>query len=439
MKYFYLLAVSVLLMCTHSVCTAADTSGGDSGRQYSLNHIVAIVNDGIILSSELDASMKSVLKQLQEKGTTLPPGDVLSRQVLERLVVEKLQLQIANTNGMNIDDSTLNDEIQDLARKNDMTLTDFREVLARDGFDYSAFREDLRKQLLIQQVRRQMVASRVKVNEQEVDNLLDTLHASGKADVEYHLAHILIAIPDAASPEQIQAAERRAEKIVARLRNGDNFTAVAIAESNAQTALEGGDIGWRSIGQMPSLFVDPVKAMQVGGISDLIRSSGGFHIIKLVEKRGDERHIMRQTRARHILLKPDVLHDAEENLVRIRQLEMRLRAGDDFANLARSNSQDTVSAAKGGDLGWLSPGDTVPAFEEAMNQLSPGELSAPVKSRFGWHLIQVQEYRDYDSTEEFERNKARNLIRSRKYDEELFLWLRRLRDEAYVEYRTEDA
>ncbi len=190
---------------------------------------------------------------------------------------------------------------------------------------------------------------------------------------------------------------------------------------------------------MPSLFVDTVKDMQTGDISDIIRSSGGFHIIKLVEKRGDERHIMRQVHVRHILLKPDVMHDDEENQVRIRQLEIRLRGGADFSSLARSNSQDTLSAAKGGDLGWVNPGDTVPEFEDAMNKLAPGEISAPVKTRYGWHLIQVMEFREHDSTEEFERNKVRNLIRSRKYDEELFLWLRRLRDEAYIEYRVEDA
>jgi peptidyl-prolyl cis-trans isomerase SurA len=188
---------------------------------------------------------------------------------------------------------------------------------------------------------------------------------------------------------------------------------------------------------MPGLFIEPVKQMQVGDVSDLIHSPGGFHIIKLVEKRGDERHIMRQTRVRHILLKPDLMNSEGENLARIRQLEIRLRAGEDFANLARANSQDTLSAARGGDLGWISPGETVPAFEEAVNSLSPGEISAPVKTRYGWHLVQVQEYREHDNTEEFERNKAHNLIRARKYDEELFLWLRRLRDEAYVEYRIE--
>lgn len=434
MKYLYL---RYLLLLGSTLSMAVAPVSADAGQTVPLNNIVAIVNDGIIVASELDEALIAVEKQLSDKETAVPPRNVLINQVLERLVVEKLQLQIAERSGTTIDDSTLNDKVKELATQNDMTLTDFRTVIERDDFDYNEFREDLRKQLLIQQVRRQMISNRIKVNDQEIDNLLATLKASGKGDVEYHLAHILIAIPEAASPEEIQAGERRAQDLLTRLRNGADFAGLAISESAGQTALEGGDVGWRSIGQMPGLFVEPVKQMEVGDISDLIRSPGGFHIIKLVEKRGDERHIMRQTMVRHILLKPDLLHTEEENLVRIQQLEIRLRAGEDFATLARANSQDTLSAARGGDLGWVSPGETVPAFEFAYNNLSVGEISAPVKTQFGWHLIEVTEYRDHDSTEEFERHKARNLIRSRKYDEELFLWLRRLRDEAYIEYRTE--
>jgi peptidyl-prolyl cis-trans isomerase SurA len=408
-------------------------------QQQLLNRVVAIVNDGIIVSSELEDAMAAVIAQLRSKGTQIPDRRTLERQVLERLVLEKLQLQLAEANGMSIDDSTLNSEMQKLARANGITVAGFREVIERDGLSYAAFREDLRRQLLIQELRQQMVNSRIRVTDQEVDNLQAMLRASGAGNVEYRLAHILVAIPEAASPEQIQAAEARARDILARLRANADFAEVAIAESDAQTALEGGDIGWRSLGQMPELFVEPLKSMQTGDISDLIRSSGGFHIIKLVEKRGDERHIMRQTHARHILLKEDALHSDADNYVRIRQLEMRLRAGEDFATLARSNSQDALSAARGGDLGWLSPGDTLPDFESAMDRLAPGEISEPVQTRFGWHLIQVLDYRDHDDTEEFERNRVKNLIRSRKYDEELFLWLRRLRDEAYVEFRVEES
>ncbi len=407
-------------------------------QQYPLNRIVAIANNDVILSSELQEAMNEIVKQLNAKGTPVPERAVLVKQVLERLVVDSLQLQIANDNGIDVSDSMLNSEIQDLAKENGVSLTEFRDVLERDGYPYSKFRENLRKQLIINQVRRQMVASRIKVTDQEVDNLLATLKASGQSDIEYHLSHILVAIPEAASPEEIQAAERRADNILVRLRNGANFSEIAISESDGQTALEGGDIGWRSLGQIPSLFLDSVKTMQVNDISDLIRSSGGFHIIKLLDKRGDERHLVEPTLARHILIKPDAVNTDEEVLIRMQQLEIRLRGGEDFATLARANSQDTLSAAKGGSLGWLNKGDTVPEFEDALESLEPGEISKPVKTQFGWHLVQVQERRTHDSTVDYERSKVKNLIRSRKYDEELFLWLRRLRDESYVEYRIDE-
>jgi peptidyl-prolyl cis-trans isomerase SurA len=418
--------------------SASPKGGTGTGKHQPLNRIVAIVNDNIILSSQLDEAITDVVRQLQEKGTPVPEQSVLVKQVLERLVMETLQLDLAKANGITVDDGTLNEEAQQLAEKNGLTLTQFRDVLESQGFSYANFREKLRKELLIQQVRRQMVGSLINVNEQEIDNMLATLKASGQGDVEYHLAHILVAIPEGADSEKIAAAEQRAGNILARLRSGASFTDIAIAESDAQTALEGGDIGWRSLGQMPSLFLEPVKTMQVGDVSDLIRSPGGFHIIKLLEKRGDERHIVEQTKARHILLKPDEVNSDEEVRLRIEQLMIRLENGEDFETLARANSQDPLSAARGGDLGWLSQGDTVPEFEAQMNRLQPGELSKPFKTQFGWHLVQVMERRNHDSTEEYERSRVRQLIRSRKYDEELFLWLRRLRDESYVDYRIDD-
>jgi len=410
-----------------------------SGQRYTLNSIVAVVNEDIILSSELDNATRAIVKQLNEKGTQIPAKSVLDKEVLDKLIIESLQLQIAATNGITIDDSQLNTEVKDLAENNGVSLTEFREILERDGYSYQDFREDLRKQLTIMQVRRMMVASTIKVNDQEIDNLLATLKSSGVGGTEYHLGHILIAIPEAASPGEVQATKARAERTLQRLRGGADFAEVALVESDSQTALEGGDLGWRNLGQLPSMFLDTVKNMQVGEISDLIRSSGSFHIIKLLDKRGDERHFVEQTKARHILIKPDEVNTDEDVRTRIEQLEIRLRGGEDFATLALANSQDTLSAAKGGDLGWLNEGDTVPEFENAMNSLATGEISQPVKSEFGWHLIQVQERRTHDSTEEYERTKVRNLIRSRKYEEELVLWLRRLRDESYVEYRIDES
>ncbi len=436
MKYFSALS-GLLLLFTLTTVYAEDEP--KPGPQHSINRIVAIVNDDIILSSELDVATSAIVKQLNEKGTQLPGKAILEKEVLDKLVMESLQLQIAATNGITIDDSQLNSEIKELAENNNVSMTEFRNILTRDGYSYQAFREDLRKQLTIMQVRRMMVASTIKVNDQEIDNLLATLKASGQGDVEYHLGHILIAIPEAASPAEVQATKARAEATLQRLRGGADFAEVALVSSDSQTALEGGDLGWRSLGQLPSMFLDTVKTMQVGEISNLIRSSGSFHIIKLLDKRGDERHFVEQTKVRHILIKTDEVNSDEDVQTRIRQLEIRLQGGEDFATLALANSQDTLSAAKGGDLGWINQGDTVPEFEESMNKLAPGEISKPVKSEFGWHLIQVQERRTHDSTEEYERTKVRNLIRAKKYEEELFLWLRRLRDESYVEYRIDES
>jgi peptidyl-prolyl cis-trans isomerase SurA len=432
MKYLSALT-GLFLLFTMTTAFAEDEP--QSRPQYPINTIVAVVNDDVIMSSELDAATRAVTRQLNEKNTPIPDRAVLEKQVLDKLVLESLQLQLATANGITVDDSALNSEIKDLAEQNGVSLTEFRNILERDGYSYQDFREDMRKQLTIMRVRQQMVASQVKVNDQEIDNLLATLKTSGNSGVEYHLGHILIEIPEAASPGEIQATEAIANNTLKRLRDGADFAEVAIAESDSQTALEGGDLGWRTLGQLPAMFLDTVRTMQVGDVSDLIRSSGSFHIIKLLGKRGDERHLVEQTRVRHILIKPDEVNSEEETRIRIEQLELRLRGGEDFATLALANSQDTLSAAKGGDLGWVNQGDTVPEFEEAMNKLEPGEISKPVKTDFGWHLIQVQERRTHDSTEEYERSKVRNLIRAKKYEEELFLWLRRLRDESYVEYR----
>jgi peptidyl-prolyl cis-trans isomerase SurA len=408
----------------------------DTGQQaYALNRIAAVVNSDAILTSELNASLKQVVAQLEKKGTPLPDRNALISQVLERLIVDTLEMQIAERNGLSIDDNTLNEEIQTLAGESGVSLSEFREILEKEGYSYAAFRENIREKLLIQEVRRQMVANQIKVSEQEIDNLLASLEASGLGDVKYHFAHIMISIPEAPGPEEIEAARLRASNILMRLREGRDFEQIAITESDGQNALEGGDLGWRSIGQIPSLFTDTVKHIQVGEVSDLIQSSGGFHIIKLLEKTGGERHLVNQTKARHILIKTDEVNTDDDVRIRMEQLEIRLEGGEDFASLARSNSQDTLSAAKGGELGWISQGDTVPRFEAAMNKLAVGEVSKPFQSQFGWHIIQVEARREYDSTDEFERSKAKRLIQTRKYEEELFLWLRRLRDESYVEYR----
>ncbi len=449
MKLFATLFCTVALVTAQAVFTQAhaaqtqDTAasaGQDSSLQrYTLNRIVAVVNGDVILNSELRAALDQVVAQLEKDGTALPERSALVKQVLERLIIDVLQMQIAERNGLTVDDKTLNDELQTLAKESGVNLTDFRNILEKEGYSYAAFRENIRKKLVLQEVRRQMVANTIKVNDQEVDNLLASLEASGLGDVKYHLAHIMVAIPEAPGPEQIAAARLRASTILVKLRAGSDFTQIAIAESDAQNALEGGDLGWRSTGQIPSLFTETVEDIQVGEVSDLIQSSGGFHIIKLVEKSGGERHLVNQTRVRHILVKTDAVNTDDDVRMRLEQLQIRLRGGEDFTALARSNSQDTLSAAKGGELGWVGQGETVPRFEAAMNKLAIGEISNPVQTRFGWHLIQVEGRREYDSTDEYQRAKAKLLIQTRKYDEELTLWLRRLRDESYVEYRLDES
>ena len=400
-----------------------------------LNRIVAVVNDDVILATELEDRLRLVKQQLAARQAEIPDDDTLRRQVLDRLILERLQLQLADQNNIRVDDETLNASLGNIARENGMTLTEFRKVLERDGQDWARFREDLRNQIRINRLRQQMVGNRINVTEQEIDNLLANEAAWGDRGREYHLAHILISTPEGASPEQIAETRRKAEEVLAELRAGADFARTAIAYSDDRNALEGGDLGWRKAAQLPDLFADAVRKLEPGEVSDLIRSPSGFHIIKLIETRGDERKVVTQTHARHILLRPDALQSREQVLTRLQQLRERIIGGEDFATLARANSQDKLSAARGGDLGWVNPGDLVPRFEEAMNRLQPGEISQPVETRFGWHLIQVLDRRSHDRTEDFRRAQARDFIQRRKMDEELELWLRQLRDEAYVEIR----
>jgi len=399
-----------------------------------LNHIVAVVNDNVVLQSELDNRERLVIEQLQKQSAQLPPRDLLRKQVLDRLILENLQLQMAERSGIRVDDETLNANLRSMAKQNDMTLTQFREVLEKDGFNYIAFREEFRNQIIMNQIRQQMVDNRVQVSDQEIDNLLESAAEFNDQSREYLLSHILISLPEAASPEQLRAAKQRAEDILMRLNAGADFKQMAIAESDSQTALNGGDLGWRKTGQLPSFFTDVVGQLQREQISELIRTQSGFHIIKIEDIRGDEQHTIHQTLASHILLRPDALVTENEIEIRITQLYDRIIAGDDFAELARAHSQDPGSASQGGSLGWVSPGEMVPEFEKAMNELKISEVSKPVNSRFGWHLIKVRKRRDHDDTEEYRRTRARESIRQRKTDEELEIWLRRLRDESYVEY-----
>ena len=408
-----------------------------SPAAIELDRIIAVVNDDVIMSSELAEKVRTVKEQLREQGTTLPPTSVLQKQVLDRLILNKLQIQMAEKTGIRVDDETLNRTISNIAAENKVSLSKFREILERDGYNYEKFREDIRNEILISRLRQRQVDNRVSVTEREIENFLSTQEHQAESEKEYRLSHILISLPQSPSAKKIEETKKTAEKVLSDLKGGADFAQVAATYSDSQTALEGGDLGWRKASQIPTLFADFVAGMQKGDISEIIRSPSGFHIIKLSDVRQGGKVVVTQTRARHILIKPNELVTDEDAKQRLEQLKLRIEGGDDFAELAKSHSNDTVSAAKGGDLGWVSPGDLVPEFEEVMNGLKPGEISEPFQTQFGWHIVQVLERRQHDSTDDVKRARAREAIRHRKIDEARDTWLRQMRDEAYVEYRLE--
>jgi len=398
--------------------------------------IVAIVNDDIITRLELSDEMKTLKRDSLQQGMNLPPDDVLRKQVLDRMILMRLQLQTAERGNIRVNDDALNSAIESIARQNKMDLLQFRQALEARGYDFAAYRERIRDEMIIGQLQKRQVDSRVIVTEQEVDDFLANQNVQGSPNEEYRLEHILVTVPEAANAQQIQTAKQRAQGILNEIKGGADFAQVAIAQSDGQQALQGGDLGWRKLVQIPTLFANLVPAMAVGDTSDLIRSPSGFHIIHLAEKRrGQKQHIVQQTKARHILIKPNGIVTAEEVRTRLEQLKQRIESGEDFAALAAANSEDRVSAADGGELGWINPGDMVREFEEQMNKLKPGEISKPFRSRFGWHIVQVEERRKHDNTKTFERNQARDILRSRKIEPAVENWLRRLRDESFVEVR----
>lgn len=402
----------------------------------SLDSIVAVVNEDVITALELETEVARVKDQLRLQRTPLPKDEVLRKQLLDRLILRQIQLQIAERSSIRVNDETLNQTLENIAAQNKISLAEFREVLEREGVDFNAYREDMRKEIIVSRLQRREVHNRVTVSEQEVDNFLANEALQENPNTEYHLGHILVALPEAASGEIIARARDKAENLVSKLRSGADFAQTAVAESDGQQALEGGDLGWRQASALPTLFADKVQAMAEDQVSDPIRSPSGFHIIKLLGKRINEpQHLVQQTHVRHILVRSDEAVGSEEALRRIRQLQQRLDSGEDFAQLAKANSDDTGSAVKGGDLGWMNPGDLVPPFEQAMNALPLNKLSDPVQTRFGWHLIEVLERRQHDSSAEVKRNQARETIRRRKIEPAMDTWLRRLREESFVENR----
>jgi peptidyl-prolyl cis-trans isomerase SurA len=402
-----------------------------------LDGIAAVVDDDVITRIELDNRLQALVKQLQRKGTQLPPMRVLQRQLLERLIIEKLQMAQARRLGISVGDEELNKVIERIAAQNNLSLLQFREALQREGVSFASFREDIRQEVIITRLRSSQVGKRINILPQEIDNLIESQHRSQSKSEELHLQHILIALPSDASPEQIAESRSKVEQVLAELRAGADFSNMAISHSAGPQALEGGDIGWRRLAQLPVAFADALKGMGPGEISEPIRSTSGFHLIKLLEKRGEERNIVRQVNARHILISTSALISDREAKARLERLRERILNGEDFAELARAHSDDTGSAANGGELGWADPSIYVEAFRDTINKGKVGEISAPFKSQYGWHILQVEGWREHDNTAEVERNRAYEALKQRKTEEETENWLRRLRDEAYVDIRLE--
>ena len=416
---------------------AAQPSFAATVDPIEADRIVAIVGTDVITYVDLRTRLASALKQLQKQGTPLPPQDVLERQMLERLIMDRAQLQYARDSGMRVDDTQLDQAIGRIAAGNKMSVPQFRAALEKDGVQYPGFREEIRNEMIAVRLREREVDSKLIISEGEIDNYLANQAATGSGE-EYQLAHILLRAPESASPEQLQKLRQRGEQALKRAQAGENFAELTAAFSDAPDALQGGDLGFRPLSRLPSLYSEVAGRLQAGEVSELLRSSAGFHIVKLVAKRGGGAVAsVQQTKARHILIRVNEVVSEAEARRKLEGVRERITNGVDFAEQARLYSQDG-SAAKGGDLGWLNPGDTVPEFEQAMNALKLDEVSPVVQSPFGMHLIQVQERREKDVSADRQRAVARQAIRERKLDEAYQDWLRQLRDRTYVENRLDE-
>jgi peptidyl-prolyl cis-trans isomerase SurA len=403
-----------------------------------LDRVLVVVNDEAVTQWDMNEQRRILLSQMQASKVTPPPPDILDKQVLERLIVERAILQYAKETGIRVDDTTVERTILRVAEENKLSPEEFRKALARENVPYENYREDIRRQITIQRVRDREVDSKVSVSDAEVDNYLATVASQAGGEDEYHLSHIYITVPEQASPDAVEASRKRAEQALAEVKSGKDFAEVAAAYSSAPDATSGGDLGWRTRARLPTVFADVVQNMKPGDVSPVLRSTSGFHLVKLVgERNRNQPTVVDQTHARHILIKVNEQTSEADAKTKIDRLRERIVAGASFEDIARANSEDT-SSAKGGDLGWLSPGDTVPDFERAMDKLAVNEVSQPIRTPFGWHLIQVVERRKQDITQQRRREEARRAIRQRKSDEQFEEFVRQLRDRTYVEYKVDD-
>ena len=418
-----------------SVALAQTREASSSGEL--LDRVAATVNEGVVLSSEVDEQMMMLTDRLRDQKLDLPPQNVLRQQVMERLVLQELQMQRANRAGIKVSDEVLNNALRDLAEQNRIPLARLPEALASQGIDYASYREGMRKELAMQMLRQRDVFARINVSPREIDQFIERQKKLPSADQEFNISHILIAVPQAATPEQLAEAENKANDVFQKATAGEDFARLAVANSNAQTALEGGALGWRKGPELPTFLAEVVAGLKDGDVTKPIRTPSGFHIVKLNEMRGStSSSIVNQVHVRHILIKPNELQDdatVQQKLATIR--DRIVSKGENFTAVASVVSEDPGSAAEGGDMGWAGPGTFVPEFERQIAQLQPDEISEPFRTQFGWHIVQLLGRRQFDNTQDMVRQKAFQALRESKADEETELWLRRLRDEAYVEYK----
>ena len=425
-------------MAALAVCglAAAQTRELDT-KGVMLDRIAAIVNDGVVLNSDLDNQVEVVSERLRAQKLELPPQNVLRQQVLERLVLQEIQLQRAQHDGVKVTDETLNAALQDVARRNNLTLSQLPQALAAQGIDYAGYRDDLRKEITLSMLRQRDVLERISITPKEIDQYLEKQAKRPSQNVEYNVSHILIAVPQEATQAQLDEAARRANEVYQKATSGEDFGRLAVAYSNSQTALEGGSLGWRKETELPTFLTDVVSRLKPGQVSEPLRTPTGFHLVRLNDTRGSEtKAIENQVHVRHILMKPTALADDATVKQKLSELRDRILKGEDFAGLAQTNSEDPGSAAQGGDLGWTGPNAFVPEFEEHLASLKDNEISEPFKTQYGWHIVQMLGHRTYDNTDDVKRRRAMEAIRASKADEETEIWLRRLRDEAYVEFKS---
>ncbi len=401
-----------------------------------LDRIAAVVNDGVVLESEVNSETALVTERMKEQKLEPPPENVLRRQVLERLITQQIEMQQAAHADIKVSDEQLNDALQEVAQRNGMTLSQLPDALAAQGVDYASYRDSVRKELALTLLRQRDVLQHITVTSREIDQYLEREEKHPSDTTEYDLSHILIAVPENATPEQIEQAAKRAQDVYERAKSGEDFAKLAVAYSNSDTALEGGKLGWRKGTELPTFLSDVVLKLKPGEVSAPIREPTGFHLVRLNAVRSDSKKVVvDQVHVRHILMRTNELQDDATVRTKLEQVRERIMKGADFAVLARSLSEDPGSAADGGDLGWESPDAFAPEFARVVNELKPDEISEPFHTQYGWHIVQLLGRRRYDSTEELKRKHAADEIRASKADEQTELWLRRLRDEAYVEYK----